>query len=74
MDRLRTAGESVERSFCTDAANLAEAAETLQEVLGEHQDSVVARLALCDLGARIHLDAITPAPSDGCTRSSSGGG
>jgi len=54
--RLRYAGESVEPAFGSDAKNLAEAAENLQEVLGEHQDSVVARTALRDLGARIHLD------------------
>jgi CHAD domain-containing protein len=54
--RLRYAAESVEPAFGTPAADLAEAAETLQEVLGEHQDSVVARLALRDLGAMIHLD------------------
>jgi CHAD domain-containing protein len=54
--RLRYAGESVEPAFGSDAANLAKAAENLQEVLGEHQDSVVARAALRDLGARIHLD------------------
>jgi hypothetical protein len=28
----------------------------LQEVLGEHQDSVVARAALRELGVRIYLD------------------
>jgi CHAD domain-containing protein len=54
--RLRYAGESVEPAFGSNAENLAEAAEDLQEVLGEHQDSVVARAALRDLGARIHLD------------------
>ncbi|MET0864395.1 MAG: CYTH and CHAD domain-containing protein [Nakamurella sp.] len=54
--RLRYAAESVEPAFGSDAATLAEAAENLQEVLGEHQDSVVARAALRDLGARIHLD------------------
>ena len=54
--RLRYAGESVEPAFGSDAEQLAEAAEDLQEVLGEHQDSVVARTALRDLGARIHLD------------------
>jgi CHAD domain-containing protein len=54
--RLRYAGESVEPAFGSAAESLAEAAEDLQEVLGEHQDSVVARAALRDLGARIHLD------------------
>ncbi len=54
--RLRYAGEAVEPAFGAPAHALAEAAENLQEVLGEHQDSVVARQALRDLGARIHLD------------------
>jgi len=54
--RLRYAAESVERAFGQPAADFAAAAEQLQEVLGEHQDSVVARQALRDLGARIHLD------------------
>ena len=54
--RLRYAAESVEPAFGADAVTMAEAAEDLQEVLGEHQDSVVARNALRNLGARIHLD------------------
>ena len=54
--RLRYAGEAVEPAFGAPAAALAENAENLQEVLGEHQDSVVARQALRELGARIHLD------------------
>ena len=41
--RLRYAAESVEPAFGAPATTLAEAAEDLQEVLGEHQDSVVAR-------------------------------
>ena len=54
--RLRYAGEAVQPAFGEPAGALAEAAERLQEVLGEHQDSVVARAALRDLGVRIHLD------------------
>ncbi len=54
--RLRYAAESVEPAFGAAATAMAAAAEDLQEVLGEHQDSVVARQALRDLGARMHLD------------------
>ncbi len=54
--RLRYAGESVAPAFGEPATLLAERAEDLQEVLGEHQDSVVARAALRDLGVRLHLD------------------
>ncbi len=54
--RLRYAAESVESTFGAQATTLAEAAEDLQEVLGEHQDSVVAREALRGLGVRMHLD------------------
>ena len=42
-------------AFGEPATVLAERAEALQEVLGEHQDSVVARAALRDLGVRLHL-------------------
>jgi len=54
--RLRYAGESVAPAFGEPAVVLAERAEALQEVLGEHQDSVVARSALRELGVRLHLD------------------
>jgi CHAD domain-containing protein len=54
--RLRYAAESVAPAFGAPATGLAEAAEHLQEVLGEHQDSVVARTALRQLGVRLHLD------------------
>lgn len=54
--RLRYAAESVAPAFGEPATILAQAAEQLQEVLGEHQDSVVARTALRELGVRIHLD------------------
>ena len=54
--RLRYAGESVAPAFGKPADDLAKRAEDLQEMLGEHQDSVVARAALRDLGVRLHLD------------------
>jgi CHAD domain-containing protein len=54
--RLRYAGESVAPAFGEPAVVLAARAEDLQEVLGEHQDSVVARTALRELGVRLHLD------------------
>jgi CHAD domain-containing protein len=54
--RLRYAAESVTPAFGKPATELAEAAELLQEVLGEHQDSVVARAVLRELGVRIYLD------------------
>lgn len=54
--RLRYAAESVGPTFGPSATALAEAAEALQEILGEHQDSVVARAALRRLGVRIYLD------------------
>ena len=54
--RLRYAGESVAPAFGQPAVVLAERGEALQEVLGEHQDSVVARSALRELGVRLHLD------------------
>ena len=54
--RLRYAAESVAPAFGAPAGELADRAEVLQEVLGEHQDSVVARAALQDLGVRLHHD------------------
>lgn len=54
--RLRYAAESVTPAFGAPAEELASRAEVLQEVLGEHQDSVVARAALRDLGAKLFLD------------------
>ncbi|HOZ58930.1 MAG TPA: CYTH and CHAD domain-containing protein [Nakamurella multipartita] len=54
--RLRYAGESVAPAFGEPALVLAARAEALQEALGEHQDSVVARAALRELGVRLHLD------------------
>src|SRR6478752_2922555 len=54
--RLRYAAESLEPAFGDPAGALAAAAEALQEVLGEHQDSVVARAALRELGVRLFLE------------------
>ena len=54
--RLRYAAESVAPALRAKAATLAGAAEALQEVLGEHQDSVVARRVLRELGVRMDLD------------------
>ncbi len=51
--RLRYAAEAVEPSFGAPAAALAGAAEHLQDILGEHQDSVVARHALRSIGTRL---------------------
>ena len=47
--RLRYAAEAVEPVFGTPAAELATQAEEIQTVLGDHQDSVVARQLLRDL-------------------------
>jgi CHAD domain-containing protein len=49
--RLRYACEAVAPVFGQPATALAKAATALQEVLGEHQDSVVTRQVLRDLGA-----------------------
>lgn len=53
--RARYAAESVTPVFGKPAKRLARRMERLQEVLGEHQDSVVARDALRRLGATAHL-------------------
>jgi CHAD domain-containing protein len=47
--RARYAGESVSRIFGADAVAFARAMEDVQEALGEHQDSVLARERLRDL-------------------------
>lgn len=52
--RLRYAAETTQPVFGERAAALAARAEALQELLGEHQDSVVSRAALRELGARAH--------------------
>ncbi len=54
--RLRYAAESVAPAFGEPATTLGEAAEDVQEVLGEHQDSVVARQALRALAVQMFLD------------------
>ena len=54
--RARYAAEAVEVVHGGDAADLAAQAEAVQEVLGEHQDSVVARDVLRRLAAA-HDDA-----------------
>ncbi|MGI8535932.1 MAG: CHAD domain-containing protein [Mycobacteriales bacterium] len=48
---VRYAAESVEPAFGRRAVRFARAVERLQEVLGEHQDGVVTREALRELGA-----------------------
>ena len=49
--RVRYAAESVQPAIGSDATDLAEAMERLQDVLGEHNDSVVVRPLLRRLGA-----------------------
>lgn len=53
--RLRYAAESAEPVLGARAGQLAARAEQVQELLGEHQDSVVARELLRDLGVQVHL-------------------
>jgi CHAD domain-containing protein len=53
--RARYAAEAVEPVFGGRAERLAERMEDLQEVLGEHQDSVGARAMLRELGVVAHL-------------------
>lgn len=50
--RLRYAAEAVAPVFGKDASTLARAAEGIQEVLGDHQDSVVTRETLRELAAQ----------------------
>ena len=54
--RLRYAAESARPVFGKRAKRLAKRAKRLQQLLGEHQDSVLAREALRDLGARAYLN------------------
>ena len=54
--RLRYGAESAEPALGDAAGRLAAAAESIQELLGEHQDTVVARPVLRELGVRAHLD------------------
>ncbi len=53
--RVRYAAESVAPVFGKPAKRLAKRMERLQDVLGEHQDSVVTRDALRQLGVAAHL-------------------
>lgn len=53
--QARYAGEAVVTCFGRDAERFAAAAEGVQEALGEHQDAVVAREALRQLGVAAHL-------------------
>ncbi len=54
--RLRYASESARPVFGARAMRLAVRAEAIQELLGEHQDTVVARATLREIGIRAHLD------------------
>jgi CHAD domain-containing protein len=54
--RARYAGESVSGVFGSAAVEFAEAFENLQEILGEHQDSVVTRDVLRRMSVQAHLD------------------
>ena len=53
--RLRYAGELASRALGKPAKKLASAAEQVQQVLGEHQDTVMSRRFLREHGARMHL-------------------
>ena len=53
--RARYAAESVRPVVGKPAKKLAKALESVQETLGDHQDSVVERVWLRDLGMRAHL-------------------
>lgn len=53
--QARYAGEAVSARFGRDAERFAAAAQAVQEALGEHQDAVVARDALRQLGVAAHL-------------------
>ena len=52
--RLRYAAETAQPAFGTRATTLATRAEAIQELLGEHQDSVVSRTTLREIAARAH--------------------
>jgi CHAD domain-containing protein len=53
--RLRYAAETARPVFGKRAKRLAARARDVQKVLGEHQDTVVARPVLREIGARAHL-------------------
>jgi CHAD domain-containing protein len=54
--RLRYAAESAVPVLGDEATDLSARAEEVQEVLGEHQDSVVSRDLLRQLAVQVHLD------------------
>ena len=54
--RLRYAAESAEPVLGSKATELVGRAEQAQEVLGDHQDSVVARELIRQLAVQVHLD------------------
>ncbi|TCC52407.1 CYTH and CHAD domain-containing protein [Kribbella capetownensis] len=54
--RLRYAAESAVPVLGDEASDLAARAEEVQEILGEHQDSVVSRDLLRQLAIQVHLD------------------
>jgi CHAD domain-containing protein len=54
--RARYAGESVSSVFGKRATKFAAGMESVQEILGAHQDSIVAQRVLLDLGSHAHLD------------------
>lgn len=58
--RARYAAESVQPVVGKPAKQLADAMEDIQETLGDHQDSVVERVWLRDLGMRAHLAGENP--------------
>lgn len=58
--RLRYAAESAEPVLGAEAADLVSRAKDVQEVLGDHQDSVVARDLLRELAVQVFLDGGNP--------------
>jgi CHAD domain-containing protein len=55
--QARYAGEAVEPAFGSKAARLTKQAKQIQEILGEHQDSVVGAEVLRGLGIAAHGSA-----------------
>ena len=56
--RLRYAAELAVPALGRPAEELASAAKGVQQVLGEHQDTVMSRAFLRELGARMHSDGL----------------
>ncbi len=54
--QARYAGEAMTAAFGNDAHQFAKAMENVQELLGDHQDSVVTRALLRELGVQSFLD------------------